>query len=430
VSVFEVAISLTGASDGKFRVEVVRSPAGEAHAVVELNTTGLAVRREPVQQALLASSSRTRRMIPATEQVVQQIGQELFAALLGTGEVAGRYRSAAAVAAERGERLRVVIRIDSPLLANLPWEAMYDQALGGYVCRHEQLVRHVPVPSLPAPLRVDPPLRVLGVVSSPLGLAPLDTGREQDQLERALARPVREGVVEMHWTAATWADLQTELMDGPWHVLHYIGHGDFDPRLDEGVLALEREEDGRADLVSATRIVDLLGQAHPMPRLVLLNSCSGATTGTTDLFSGTAGTLVRGGISAVVAMQYAISDAAAIAFARGFYTAIARGRGVDQAVTAGRVAILGTSQDTLEWVTPVLYLRGDQTHLYTIPQAASNPLQVGDRRYRSSPISQKDDRVEIIWDPLTRTRRFLVPPAIAWEWIRNLGQEESSNDER
>ena len=429
MSVFEVAISLTGAS-GKFRVEVVRSPAGEATEVVQLDATGLAVRREPVQQALMASSARNRGMIPATEQVVQQIGQELFIALLGTGEVAGQYRSAAAVAADRGERLRVVVRIDSPLLASLPWEAMYDQALGGYVCRHEQLVRHVAVPSLPTPLRVDPPLRVLGVVSSPRGLAPLDTDRERDQLERALARPVREGLVEVRWAAATWADLQAELMDGPWHVLHYIGHGDFDPDLDEGVLALEREDNGRADLVSATRIVDLLGQAHPMPRLVVLNSCSGATTGITDLFSGTAAALVRGGISAVVAMQYAISDGAAIAFARGFYTAIARGRGVDQAVTAGRVAILGTSQATLEWVTPVLYLRGDQTHLYTIPQVTPDPLQVGDQHYRSSPISQKDDRVEIIWDPLTRTRRFLVPPAVAWEWIRNLGQEESSNDER
>jgi hypothetical protein len=58
------------------------------------------------------------------------------------------------VSAERGERLRVVVRIDSPVLAGLPWEAMYDQTLGTYVCHREQLVRHVPVPSLPTPLLV------------------------------------------------------------------------------------------------------------------------------------------------------------------------------------------------------------------------------------------------------------------------------------
>jgi len=43
-------------------------------------------------------------------------------------------------------------------------------------------------------------------------------------------------------------------------VLHFIGHGDFDPDRDEGVLALIGA-DGRADLVEASRLVDLLRQA-------------------------------------------------------------------------------------------------------------------------------------------------------------------------
>jgi hypothetical protein len=55
-----------------------------------------------------------------------------------------------------------------------------------------------------------------------------------------------------------------------------------------------------------------------------------------------------------------------VAFARGFYTAIAHGRGVDDAVSSGRVAILGISDRTLEWITPVLYLRGRDTHLFAI----------------------------------------------------------------
>jgi CHAT domain-containing protein len=77
-------------------------------------------------------------------------------------------------------------------------------------------------------------------------------------------------------------------------VLHFIGHGDFDPGRDEGLLALVGE-DGRVNLVAAHRLVDLLRQARPMPRLVVLNSCSGAAAGASDLFSGTAAALVRGG---------------------------------------------------------------------------------------------------------------------------------------
>ncbi len=218
----------------------------------------------------------------------------------------------AAVAAERGEGLRVVLRIDTPALAGLPWEAMYDKDAGAYVCRQDRLVRHIPVNSVPMPLRVRPPLRILGVVSSPRGLPALDVEKEQDQLTRALARPASKGLAEVHWTAgATWADLQDLLLDDEWHVLHFIGHGDFDPARDEGVLALVRE-DGRADQVAAHRLVDLLRQARPMPRLVVLNSCSGAAAGVSDLFSGTAAALVRGGVGAVAAMQYKISDPAAV----------------------------------------------------------------------------------------------------------------------
>ena len=60
-----------------------------------------------------------------------------------------------------------------------------------------------------------------------------------------------------------------------------------------------------------------------MPRLVVLNSCSGAATNSQDLFSGTAAALARSGVAAVAAMQYAISDPAAVAFTRGFYAALA-----------------------------------------------------------------------------------------------------------
>ena len=371
MTVFEVAI---GPSDepGVFRVEVVASPAGEASAAVQLDADSLLARRGLLQQAVLASAVPGRSGLPETEQPVREAGEVLFARLLGTGEVAGRYRAAAAVAALHEEGLRVVLRIDTPALAGLPWEAMYDQATGAYVCLQDQLVRHVPVASVPAPLRVRPPLRILGVVSSPRGLPALDVEKEQDQLAHALARPASQGLAEVYWApSATWADLQDQLLGGEWHVLHFIGHGDFDSDRDEGVLALERE-DGRADLVAAHRLTDLLRQARPMPRLVMLNSCSGAASGASDLFSGTAAALVRGGVSAVAAMQYEISDPAAVAFARGFYTAIAHGRGVDDDVSSGRVAILGISDRTLEWVTPVLYLRGHDTRLFTLPAPAED----------------------------------------------------------
>ena len=132
MTVIELAIT-PGQDVGTFRVEVVRSPAGEASAVVALDVEPLLAQREQLEQAVLASAVASRAILPQIERPVRQIGQTLFSALLGSGDVAGRYRASAALAAERGQGLRVVLRADTPALAGLPWEAMYDGTAGGYV---------------------------------------------------------------------------------------------------------------------------------------------------------------------------------------------------------------------------------------------------------------------------------------------------------
>lgn len=370
MSVFEVAIGYAR-EQGKFRVQVVDSPVGHAAADVELSVAALLAGRSSFENTLLLSSVVARRNPSDEEKIILAAGQALFTALLGSGEVGGRYRAAAAVADERGEELRIVLRIDAPELAALPWEAMYDEGAGGYVCRQHQLLRHVPVAAAAPPLMVQTRLRILGVISSPRGFGLLDARRERDHLASALAEPIKHGLVELAWSpSSTWTGIQDQLMAGPWHAVHFIGHGDFDPDRDEGRLALTAD-DGTANLVEASRFADLLRQAKPIPRLVVLNSCQGGAASTSDLFAGTAASLARSGVAAVTAMQYSVSDNAAIAFARGFYSALAHARGVDEAVSSGRVAILGTSSQTLEWLTPILYLRGHENRLFAIPPIPS-----------------------------------------------------------
>jgi tetratricopeptide (TPR) repeat protein len=203
----------------------------------------------------------------------------------------------------------------------------------------------------------------------------LNVEAEQEHLQQALTAPISDGRVELVWLAqASWDGVLDRLLTERWHVLHFIGHGDYDDDSDEGQLALVGDG-GRADWVEASRLADLLDEAEPTPRLVLLNSCSSGQGGAQDLFSGTAATLVRRGIAAVAAMQFSISDRAAVAFPKGFYTALVAGRGVDEAVKSGRKMILG-ARGTLEWVTPVLYVRGNATRLFTLtnpPPATTTP---------------------------------------------------------
>ena len=79
-------------------MEVLKSPAGEASAEISFDPAALLGRRRELQHALLASAVPARRYLSEAEQPVRDVGESLFSALLGAGDIAGRYRSAATVA--------------------------------------------------------------------------------------------------------------------------------------------------------------------------------------------------------------------------------------------------------------------------------------------------------------------------------------------
>lgn len=367
-----------GAADGEpgvFKVRVLHSVGGgQPWGRLVLDAEGILGRRDDLERAVLSSAVQRRGAVSAAERPVREVGQQLFEALF-TGQVYGAYRASLGAVQQSGKRLRVVIRLTAPELAALPWEAMFDPETGAYLCRTEPLVRRVDAPYTPDPLVVHPPLQILGLVAAPRGLPSLDADAEQLNLEKALAKPLAAGLVKLTWAPdASWETIHDLMLDGTWHILHFIGHGFYDNVNNEGLLALAGPS-GRTDLVEASRLADLLSEAEPTPPLVVLNSCSSGESGAHDLFSGTAAALVRRGISAVAAMQFGISDDAAIKFARGFYAAIARGRSVDEAIRSGRIEILGTAR-TLEWITPVLYVRGGATQLFSFagPVTAAPPV--------------------------------------------------------
>ncbi|MDI2033786.1 CHAT domain-containing protein [Paenarthrobacter nitroguajacolicus] len=356
-----------GSARGEYSVHVVRAPAGgHASGSFTLDVDGIQDRLPQLEATVLASAVAARRTLPVAEAAVREVGQELFQALF-TREVYGTYRASLGATQHSGQQLRVVLRLAAPELAMMPWETLFDPGTETYLCQTEPLIRHIPAPDYNQnPLDVAPPLRILGIVASPRDLPALDVETEKDHLSRALAGPISEGRVELVWyRTGTWDDVQSMLLAGPWHVVHFVGHGDYDPRTDEGRIALVGQ-DGRAAMVRAVRLMALLSVASPRPRLVVLNSCSSGEMGQTDLFSGTAAALVRSGIGAVAAMQFAISDSAAIAFAHGFYAAIANGRTVDEAARVGRISVMASPDGTLEWVTPALYVRGGSTQLFTL----------------------------------------------------------------
>ena len=389
-SLIELDVS-PGPRIGEYSVKVVRAASGGTpRSTFTLDVDALANQSRSLQNLVLASAARARALVvPELEKPLRAVGSQLFQALFA-GPVGSTYRASRAVAWERGDKLRVVLSISAPELAVMPWEALYDDELTSYICRTEGLVRHIDAPYTPDPLPVRPPLRILGIVASPRGLAELNVDAEKQHLHHALAAPIKAGQVQLHWESqASWSRLHERLLQEQWHVLHFIGHGDYDPDHGEGSIALVGDDE-RADWVDASALADLLGEAEPTPRVVVLNSCASGQGGSHDLFSGTAATLVKRGISAVAAMQYAVSDTAAVAFPRGFYTALACGRPVDEAVRSGRLEILGTGRSTLEWVTPILHVRGDDTELFRLTEAVPEAV--------ASAVSRSDERPDLVAD--------------------------------
>lgn len=357
-----------------------RSPAGQAHATMHFPFDTLELENQllRLQNVLLNSGGGRRKALTPNEEAVQQFGQQLFEALL-TPDLRSLYYESKREATRQSKGIRLRLHIRPPELAALPWEYLYDPRVPDYLClsRQTPLVRYLDLAHPIEPLAVSPPLRVLVMLASPNDQDPLNIAREKERINQALAPLEARGLLKLHWLEGqTWRELHRALQGGPWHVFHFIGHGGFDSKSGEGVLALAGEQ-GKTELLHATQLARLLAN-HGFVRLAVLNACEGARGNQHDIFSSTAAMLAQRGIPGVLAMQEAITDLAAIELTRAFYEALATGMPVDTAVAEARVAINLGINNSLEWGTPVLYLRspdGLLFHLAEHPQQTVSPSQ-------------------------------------------------------
>jgi len=313
--------------------------------------------------------------------------QELGAALFGAvfeGQVETALRRSLDKAREKDKGLRIRLHlVDVPDLAELPWEVLYDPVLDQFMglSLDTPIVRYLGLPEPIEALAVKPPLRVLVVISSPINRPELDVDREWSKLVQGLGGE-EEGdlVVLERLEEATLGALQKRLRRGEYHVFHFIGHGGFDAAAQDGVLALE-DEKGMQRLVRGQALGTLLHDERTL-RLAMLNACEGARASASDPFAGTAQSLVRRQIPAVIAMQFEISDKAAMILAGEFYTALADGYPVDAALTEARKAIY-LQGDEKAWGTPVLYMRSPDGRIFDLQDEAER-----DRQRQPPPVAR------------------------------------------
>jgi hypothetical protein len=370
----DFVIQVGGRREDGHTVQVLKSPAGEGRSsfqvalnLAEINTI-LTPRRGDVRGAAAEAAVDPGRDLraPASESTArlaaQQVGDHLFRGLF-SGQVKSLYdQSLGTISSRAGCGLRIKLKFDAQdqelaQLISVPWEFLWRGETHDFLSlsRLSPVVRYLDVPRPAAPILLESVLRVLVIVSSPRGLQALDVKRERANLEAACKS--WKGVEVTVLEGADSAAIRRHLLEKPFHVLHFIGHGGFDPDQGEGALFFEKP-DGRPEPVTGQSLATFLKDFKTLG-LVFLNACDTARADSSGVnpFSGVAGALVLGGMPAVVAMQFPISDQAAIAFSAAFYQRLAIGDPVDASVVEGRQAILAAVPGTHEWGTPVLFLR-------------------------------------------------------------------------
>ena len=308
--------------------------------------------------------TRDIRLLPLSGNPVlnlQQVGGQLFQALFKDGIRSLFDRSLGSMQKGRGVRINIHLDPDNAdllCLCNLPWEILFwkDGREFLSLSRNSPIVRSLVTPRPSQPLRLDPPLRILVVISNPPGETPIGVERERSLIENAWGS-LKETVVQFSENQPLTV-LRDNLLNGDFNIVHYIGHGSFDANSGEGGLVLV-DENGLTTTAPGPSIANALRNL-PSLRLVFLNACNTAETplnAESDAFTGVAAALVKAGIPAVLAMQFPISDRAAIAFSETFYERLADGDPPEAATVEGRLAIYFLNPNSLEWITPVLFTR-------------------------------------------------------------------------
>ena len=352
---------------GAYTARVTDSPEGPTGAVavpIPFTAVELGVLLKEVDPKRAAAD------VAGTTPAAVELGTGLFEALFR-----GPLRDALVGSAARhpdGLRIRLDLT-DTPDLARLPWELMYDRAGQRFLALSERtpVVRSLLLPGTVSPFPVDGPLRVLAVLASPDEHEALDLDPEWAGIEAELATQVAAGAVVLdRLPQPTMPELHAYLRAHDVHVLHIVAHGGLDPTSGEGVVYLEGR-DHRPREVTSRELGPVLYDHDPL-RLVVLNACRTSSTTGPSVFSGLGQGLVQQRVPAVVAMQFEVSDGAGVCFARDFYSAMAAGQQVDQAVTGARKAL--RIEFPAEWATPVLFLRTADAFLFTRSEQVADPV--------------------------------------------------------
>lgn len=321
----------------------------------------------PPPVVLTAALARAMAPTPAPPEILTKAGSLLF-----DWAFPASVRVHLRVAWDRAERavigLRIRLTIDAPEIAAWPWELLHDPERNYTFATSPStlLVRYFDQADRFGSLAeqgAELPIELLLVLPTTPDLNLLQERRNVEQIASATEGALRVRTLD---GAVTRADLADALLMGNYQIVHFGGHGGFiDGR---GYLGLN-EPGGAPDWIDGDALARLAVNYRSI-KLALLNACESGQTDDGRAFTGLAPQLVRYGIPAVVAMQFAVADKAAATFAREFYKRLCVGDDagqVDVAVAYARSMLTVLHPGDRSWAAPVLYTHAADGSIFVVP---------------------------------------------------------------
>jgi tetratricopeptide (TPR) repeat protein len=311
------------------------------------------------------------------EEKLPQWGRALWDAVLGAlGPGSHAAFSAWLAASEPPCRRILTIQVEAgepqgmAALLALPWELLSEAE--GWLFHTHRIALRRRVPGNPSTKTLAAPIRVLVVAPRPEQAGLIDP-RASSALFAAV-EPLGAAVEVEFLRPPTVPALVKALQTGRHHVLHFNGHGVYDPHTGLGCLCFEHEDpaqraSGVPHTIPGTELREMLGRVT-LP-LAFLEACQGAQQAESG--NAVAAALLAAGAGQVIAMSHSILVEAARRFTAELYRALCEGLTVGGAVNEARRELYlkrdrgrgptGPGLSLRDWFGPVLFQQGDDQPL-------------------------------------------------------------------
>jgi CHAT domain-containing protein len=345
------------------------------------------------------------------ERMVQQLplwGEALFKAVFLQDRTAKRLLER--LQDEEEEKRYVTISALFPDVLSLPWELLKDPD-GVFLFNENPRIavrRSLKSRGGRKARQVKPKkvLRLLFVVSRPLGAGFIDPRMEAQAVLKALAEAKVNQVEVEFLRQATFDSLINRLEEEdlpPVDIVHFDGHGVFDTTGDlaeKGVAfpgmkkastdttnmgyLLFEDDKGEKAFVSADTLGEMLHQQKVS--LIVLSACQSAKVAGEDALNSVAARLVHAGIPSVLAMTYSVLVTTAQLLFKEFYAQLVKGKHTGEAMENARRYLFrhtergqrryGAREFELilhDWFIPALYQNGQDRAL--LKKATLEPVE-------------------------------------------------------